>query len=115
MARPLSNPRRHPPEVVQQALELGDAGWTSTQVARILAGRGIVVSSSSVHRWLNPKALEKDRAATRERERRRREEARRLGPHDPYAGMTGLARKVAELEDRVAALERAAVPLRSVA
>lgn len=106
IGRPLTSPHRHPPDVVAQALELGDSGWTPPQISRILAGRGLSVSASSIRRWLDPRVLEAGRAANRERARRLREEERRNRPPNPYAGLTGLALKVAKLEDRIAAVER---------
>ena len=99
-------PWRHPPEVVGEAFELLDDGWTPTQVSRILAKRGTPVSASTIHRWKNPALAERGRVANRERSRRQRAEARERRPPDPYAGLTGLSRKVAMLEDRVARLEQ---------
>lgn len=100
-----SNLYRHPPEVVTAALELADAGWTNPQIARILEGRGIRVSTSSIERWRNPKRCEADRAANRERAKRRSAELRAQRGPQKYPGLTGLALKLAKLEDRVAALE----------
>jgi IS30 family transposase len=100
-----TNLYRHPPEVVTQALELADNGWTPVQIMRILKGRGIIVSASTIARWLRPEKAEQDRIRNRECSRRKRAEERASRPPDPYAGMTGLARKIAMLEDRVAELE----------
>lgn len=102
---PITNPRRHPPEIVTEALSLHDIGWTPAQIKKILNGRGITVSVSTICRWVDPDQAERDRTRNREAQRRKREELRAQRPRDPYAGMTGLSRKIAILEDRIAALE----------
>lgn len=73
MISPATTVRRHDSTTIGEARRLAElGGWSAYKIAKILTGRGIPVSESTVRRWIDERASELDRGRGRARMRRQR-------------------------------------------
>jgi len=90
-----------------EVIDLHDNGWKPMQIVRILDKRGVKVHVATIGRWVHPERAERNRVQNRRSSKRHRDEVAAARPSDPFAGMTGLSRKYAELEARLEVVEQA--------